>query len=177
MFRIFCRRASWLFDDPTCLGTCLSFWRFVRALYSATRLSRLNLLATFGACMGEAACDDTTLDPKSFATMSGRGHPSRLHRAVDCYMATWTFIFQPFLWTFCATAYAHGQIFVSMATFFFIDFEGFSSLGMWKLHRNGEPFYTTTLQMHYNALTLTSNSNDRARILILWYTSSRSARS
>ena len=27
-----------------------------------------------------------------------------------------------------------------------------------KSDRNGEPFYTTTLQMHYNALTLTSNS-------------------
>ena len=27
-----------------------------------------------------------------------------------------------------------------------------------KCDRNGEPFYTTTLQMHYNALTLTSNS-------------------
>ena len=51
--------------------------------------------------------------------------------------AIWTFIFQPFLWTFCATAYAHGQIFLSMATFFFLEFEGFSSLGMWKLDTLG----------------------------------------
>ena len=38
-----------LFDDPTCSGTCLSIWPLVRAFYSAARVSRLNLLATFGA--------------------------------------------------------------------------------------------------------------------------------
>ena len=27
-----------LFDDPTCFGTCVSIWRLVRALYSATYL-------------------------------------------------------------------------------------------------------------------------------------------
>ena len=91
---------SWplvLFDDPTCFGTCLSIWPLVRAFYPATRLRRLNLLATFGACVDEAACDNTTLDSKLPATMPGGFHVSRLHRAVDCYMAIWTFIFQPFL--------------------------------------------------------------------------------
>ena len=101
-FRIHCRPASfragrWLFDDPTCFGTCLSIWPLVRAFYPATRLRRLNLLATFGACVGEAACDNTTLDSKLLATMPGRLHVSRLHRAVDCYMAIGTFIFQSFL--------------------------------------------------------------------------------
>ena len=119
----------WLFDDPTCSGTCLSIWPLVRAFYSAACVSRLNLLATFGACVGEAACDDTTSDSKLLAAMPGRLHFSRLYGAVDCHMAIWTFIFQPFVCTFFATASAHGHIFLSMATFFFVDSWSFRGLG------------------------------------------------
>ena len=82
-FRIHCRPASfragrWLFDDPTCFGTCLSIWPLVRAFYPATRLRRLNLLATFGACVGEAACDNTTLDSN---------HCWRCHWKTQCAIA------------------------------------------------------------------------------------------
>ena len=53
-----------LVDDPTSLGTCFSIWRLARALYPATFLTRLNLLATFRACVGESAHDDTASDSK-----------------------------------------------------------------------------------------------------------------
>ena len=76
-----------LVDDPTSLGTRFSIWRLVRALYPATFLTRLNLLATFGACVGEAARDDTASDSKLLVTMAGRLHVSRLHGTVDCDMA------------------------------------------------------------------------------------------
>ena len=119
-----------LVDDPTSLGTRFSFWRLVRALYPATFLTRLNLLATFGACVGEAARDDTASDSKLLVTMAGRLHFSRLHGTVDCDMAIWTFIFQPFVCTSFAIACARCVIFLSMATLCFLDSRSFSGFGL-----------------------------------------------
>ena len=115
--------ATWLFDDPTCSETCLSIWPLVCVFYPAAWVSRLNLLATFGACMGEATYDDTTSDSKLLAAMPGRLHVSRLYGAVDRDMAIWTFICPPSVCAVVATASAHGHI------FFFVGSWGFSGLG------------------------------------------------
>ena len=115
-----------LFDDPTCFGTCVSIWRLVRALYSATFLRGLNLLATFGACVGKAARDDTTSDSKLFATVARRLHLPRLHGTVDCDMAIWTFIFQQLVRRFFC---ARWPVVLSMATLLFVDPWDFRVLG------------------------------------------------
>ena len=115
-----------LFDDPTCFGTCVSIWRLVRALYSATFLRGLNLLATFGACVGKAARDDTTSDSKLFATVARRLHVPRLHGTVDCDMAIWTFIFQQLVRRFFC---ARWPVVLSMATLLFVDPWDFRVLG------------------------------------------------
>ena len=119
-----------LVDDPTSLGTCFSSWRLVRALYPASVLTRVNLLATFGACVGEVARDAAASDSKLLVTMAGRLHVSGLHGTVDCDMAIWTFICPPFVCPFFATACARCVIFLSLATLCFLASRGFSAFDL-----------------------------------------------